>query len=389
MGQTTEAGAASSFRLSGKRILFVFCSLELGGAERQGLYLARHLKSLGCDVRVWGTLAGQGAVIGECEAQGIPWAVHRFLWPCRKSSLLRDGWRILRALQRERPDAILTYTTFPNVGCGLVWRLSPAKACIWGQRDIHGLQGDAVERLAYRNVSAVICNAGHEEDYLHRTLGPTPASVSVVHNGTELAPCRKTRAEWRAELGIADDAVVVTMVANFRQEKEHPVLLQAWRNVQAAIPAAQRKPHLVLAGAPQTTCREVQQLAGDLGLLETVSFPGQVSDVSGLLAASDIGVLVSKYEGMPNAVIEYMAGGLPVVATDLPGNREVLGSDPQQPFCAMSDSDDLAARLLTLIRNPEVRQRLGALNRQRAATEFSIETMCRKTTAIITELLEK
>lgn len=375
--------------LSGRRILFVFCSLELGGAERQGLHLARCLKNLGCDVRVWGTLVEPGLVTGQCEAAGIPWAVHRFLWPCRKSSLLRDGWQMLRALWKERPDVILTYTTSPNVGCGLVWRWSLAKACIWGQRDAHGLRGDAVERFAYRHVSAVICNASHEVDYLRRTLGKTLSSVAVVHNGTELMPRLKTRAEWRTELGIADDAVVVTMVANFRQEKEHPVLLNAWRTVQAAVPNGQPLPRLILAGAPQTCYESVYQQAGDLDLLDTVIFPGQVKDISGLLAASDIGVLVSKYEGLPNAVIEYMAGGLPVVATDLPGNREVMGDDPQQPFCAMGDSDDLAARLLALIRNPELRQALGARNRQRAATEFSIETMCRKTTGIITELLKK
>jgi len=389
MNQVKETGMTCTNPLRGKHILLVFCSLELGGAERQGLHLARYLKNLGCDVRVWGTLIGSGLVASQCEAAGIPWAVHRFLWPCRKSSLLRDGWRMLRDLWRERPDVILTYTTFPNVGCGLVWRWSPAKVCIWSQRDIHGLQGDAVERFAYRRVSAVICNASHEVDYLHRILGSTPASVSVVYNGTELAPCRKTRAEWRTDLGIADDAVVVTMVANFRQEKEHPVLLNAWRMVQAAVPKGQTPPRLLLAGAPQNSYESVYQLASDLSLLNTVSFPGQVKDISGLLAASDIGVLVSKYEGLSNVVIEYMASGLPVVATDLPGTREALGEELRQPFCSTGDFDDLAARLLTLIDNPALRKELGERNRHRAAENFSVEVMCQKTADVITGFLKK
>lgn len=169
--------------LAGKRILFVFCSLELGGAERQGMHLASYLKSLGCDVRVWGNLAGLGLVVEKCNDAGIPWAIHRFLWPCRKSSLLRDGWCVLRALRRERPDVILTYTTWPNVGCGLTWRWSPAKVCIWGQRSVNDLQGHPVERFAYRRVSAVVCNADHQVNYLRQTLGETRAPVSVVHNG--------------------------------------------------------------------------------------------------------------------------------------------------------------------------------------------------------------
>jgi len=97
--------------VANKRILFVFCSLELGGAERQGLHLARHFKNMGCDVRVWSNHAGPGLVVEECDAAGIPWAVHRFRWPCRKSSLVRDSVRTLWALRQERPDVILAYTT--------------------------------------------------------------------------------------------------------------------------------------------------------------------------------------------------------------------------------------------------------------------------------------
>ena len=135
--------------------------------------------------------------------------------------------RLLWALHRERPDVILTYTTWPNVGCGITWRWSPAKVCIWGQRNTWQLKGDMVERFAYRRVSAVICNANHMVDYLNCTLGETTVPVSVVHNGVKLAPCIKTRNEWRKELGIDQDSTVVTMVANFRPQKDHPTLLHA------------------------------------------------------------------------------------------------------------------------------------------------------------------
>lgn len=373
-------------QLNGQRILFVFCSLELGGAERQGLHLARYLKNIGCDVRVWSNHAGHGLVVDHCNDAGIPWAVHRFRWPCRKSSLVRDSWRMLRALRQERPDVILTYTKWANVSCGLTWRWSPAKVCIWGQRDIHWLCGDAVERFAYRRVSAVICNAEHEVDYLRRTLGETTAPVSVVHNGFDLAPCIKTRTAWRAELGISEAITVATMVANFRPEKDYPTLLHAWRKV-LAIPQGQTRPRLLLAGASQQSYNAVHQLASNLGLLDSVSFLGQVRDISGLLAASDIGVLTSTHEGLSNVVIEYMASGLPVVATDLPGNREALGDDPQQPFCKPGDTDSLAARLQVLLHDPDLRQDLGIRNRQRALAEFSIDEMCGTTADIIGDLL--
>ena len=369
--------------ISGKRFLFVFCSMELGGAERQGLHLARFLKDLGGDVRVWSTYAGHGLAADCCDAAGIPWSVQRFRWPCRKSSFVRDIWRTILALRRVRPDVILPYTTWPNIVCGLTWRFSSASTCIWGQRSAGDLRGDSVERFAYRRVSGVICNAAHEMAYLRRLLGDTLAPMVVVHNGIELAPARETRAQWRSKLGINTNAAVVTMVANFRPVKDHATLLKAWHEVLTAMPGGAETPRLLLAGAPQHGYSAVRSLAVELGLDDTVIFLDQVKDVSGLLAASDVGVLTSKNEGLPNALIECMASGLPVVATDVAGNREALGDDPRQPFSRVGDPADLAERLRQVLGNRDLGRILGELNRQRASAEFSVESMCHAMVRII------
>jgi len=168
---------SKSHILAGKRFLFFLPALELGGAERQALHLACHLKRLGCDVQVWGN-SGPGLAADQCDEAGIPWAVHPSTWPCRKRNMVRFVWRVLqtvRALRQERPDVILAYCPRPCISCGLAWRSSLAKLFIWGQRDCDDLRGDAVERFAYRRASAVICNAAHEIDYLRRTLGETCA----------------------------------------------------------------------------------------------------------------------------------------------------------------------------------------------------------------------
>ena len=383
------AASSTTALLRGKRILFALCGFDLGGAERQALCLARHLKGLGCDVRVWGHhhhCPGPELVIEHCEAAGIPWAEHRFRWPCGKWALLRDAWRLLWALRRERPDVILSYTNWPNVGCGLVWRWSRAKAFVWGQRDIR-LTGRAVERFAYRRASAVVCNAAHEVEILRHTFGDARVPISVVHNGIELAPAHRTRAEWRAKLAIGEGVTVATMLANFRPGKDHPTLLQAWRKLLDAIPERKSRPRLVLAGAPQETDSSVRQLASDLGLASNVIFPGQARDVAGLLAASDLGVLATADEGLPNAALEFMAAGLPVVATDLPGNREALGEHPQQPFCRPGDAASLADCLKPLLHAADLRHELGNRNRQRVLAEFSVQRMCESMTDIIDRVL--
>lgn len=377
--------------LSGKRILFALCGFDLGGAERQALHLARHLKGLGCDVRVWGHhhhCPGPERVIEECEAAGIPWAEHRFRWPCGKRALLRDSWGLLRGLWQERPDLVLSYLPWPSVGCGLIWRFSPVKAFIWGQRDADDLRGDSVERFAYRQSSAVVCNATHEVDYLLRTFGETRKPIHVIHNGVDLAPAKKSRSKWRTELSIPPDSSVVTMVANFRPQKDHGTLLSAWQKIVTGMAGDRPAPRLLLAGAPQESYDTVRRLASGLALLDTVTFLGQVRDVAGLLSATDIGVLVSSHEGMSNSIMEYMTSGLPVVATDLPANRELLGDNPQQPFCKPGDADSTAACLRALLRDMGLRQELGARNRQLSAAEFSIGAMCEKSTNVILDVLQ-
>lgn len=378
-------------RLAGKRILFALCGFELGGAERQALHLARYLKSQGCDVRVWGHhhhKVGPERVIEQCEEAGIPWEEHKFRWPCGKFAFLRDLFGMWRALFSTRPDVILSYTTWPNIGLGLIWRLSPAKAFIWGQRDVVPLRGNWLEKIAYRGVSAVVCNAKHELDHLRRSLGNINSPAFVVHNGIDMEPCRKTRDEWRTKLGISEDVSVAVMLANFRYDKDHVTLLYAWRKLLDSGAFDCGSIHLVLAGAPQASYDVVQQLATSLELSDQVSFVDHVNDVAGLLNASDIGVLMTAAEGLPNAILEYMASGLAVVATDVPGNREALGFDEDHLLCKYGDVDELAKLLRRVLEQPELRKKLGCQNKQRADKYFSVERMCREFVTIISNLLD-
>jgi glycosyltransferase involved in cell wall biosynthesis len=375
--------------LAGSRVLFFLPGLELGGAERQALHLARHLKGMGCDVRVWGN-SGPGLAADQCEEAGIPWGVQSSCWPCRKLHLPRFVWRVLKTvwvLRRERPDVILAYCPRPCTSSGLAWRWSRAKICVWGQRDSNDLRGDAVERLALHWSSAVICNAAHEVEYLRNTFGEVPLPIHVVHNGLDMAPPRKARAQWRAELGIDAETTVAIMVSNFRWQKDHSTLLHAWTRIMKTIPGSHPRALLLLAGAYQESYAAVHGLASDLGLLDSIKFLGQVKDVAGLLGASDIGILATTHEGLPNAILEYMVCGLPVVTTDIPGNREALGDDTDDQLCPAGDAESLAERLLTLIQSPDLRRRLGQRNRQRAVAEFSITKMCETMAGIVCDLL--
>lgn len=363
--------------LQNKKILFVFAGSELGGAERQGMLLARSLQEKsGATVSVLGLAAPRpGKVTGICAEYGIPWRSVRILWPVKGVRLLVNLVSLLFSLLREKPHIILSYTWLPNVLSGLCWRMSGASLFVWNQRD-EGLElkTSISHRLAVRLAPAFVANSIAGRDFLVNTYGIKPEDVSIIHNGVELPPPLADRSAWRKRLGVGEDDFVACMVANLHSYKDHPTLLKAWRQVLDRCEQGQR-PILILAGRTDSRGEELRRMADELGLGETVRFIGAVDDVSGLLHAVDLCVYSSLSEGSPNAVLEAMAAGLPVVATDIPGIRDAVGEEGCPFLSPPGDSLAMADKLHDLSTNKELRIRLGNAMRKRAAEFFAPSVM--------------
>ena len=123
-----------------------------------------------------------------------------------------------------------------------------------------------------------------------------------------------------------------------------------------------------------------------LGLSERVRLLGPVADVPGVLSWADLSVFSSRDEGTPNAVLESMAAGRAVVATDIPGCRDALGDDYPALTCP-GDAEAMATAILEMAENPQRRNELGQMLHQRVAAKFSIEQMCRRTCEILESLI--
>ena len=383
-----EEPGAPDHPLAGKKILFLLGSLQLGGAERQVLLLARYLKSAcGADPQVWG-FGEPGRMSMLCTEYGIPWQVMPIALSRHLPGLIAALVRYASAVRRVGPDVLLPYTFFPNVIAGLVWRTSGARCCIWNQRDEGiGFTNRPIQRVAAWLTPRFIANSMGGEKFLEGALGVAPGAIAIIENGVELEPPRLDRLNWRDRLGVDETRLVACMLANLSHYKDHATLLRAWR---VLLHEQERgRPLLVLAGIFGDAYDSLQALCEVLDLGGDVLFLGSVDDVSGLLGAVDIGVFSSRSEGCPNGVLECMASGLPLVASDVPAIRRVLGDNADLQTFPAGDHVALSAAVAALLANVHLRRTLGQANRIRAEQAFSPRAMCERVVGVMVDVLNR
>lgn len=366
--------------LKNKRIILLFGSLHLGGAERQGLLLAEALKDdYGADVQVWGLPNEPGRFSELCDEKGIPWRAADFNWGQTGVTRFISLARLALALRKERPDIILSYTAVPNLACGITWRKTGAKLFVWNQRDEGLLLNKKFwHRLAVRKTQRFLCNSTAGKAFLENYYGVKSERISVIHNGVVSGKPASSRGEWRQRLSLAEGTPVACMLANIHREKDHDTLLRAWAIVHGGWENGP-KPVLLLAGRSDEGEDRLRNLAKSSGIGESVRFLGRVDDVPGLLSAVDLCVHSSRSEGLPNAVLEAMAAGVPIVGTDIPGIREAVGPDGYPFLAAVGNPGELAEKILGVFSFPCVSLRVGAQLKQRVRDAFSPENMVHAT----------
>jgi glycosyltransferase involved in cell wall biosynthesis len=383
----TEA-ATSDFKvapvLQGRRIVFVFGSLELGGAERQALILARYLSEQEqAKVEVWG-FNDSGPVATMCEQYGLAWRVVPYPFAANPFTRLTSLSKLAWMLRKVRPDILLPYTLIPNVVCGLIWKWTGARLCVWNQRD-EGIArlNSRLERWGVQRTPQFISNSQQGARFLVDKLNVSPSKVEVINNGIECLTPKMSRSVWREHLQIDDQCFVACMVANLHSNKDHRTLLMAWRSVVTTLEASGRKPLLILAGRYDDSYESLMALSRELDINHSIRFTGHVSDIPGLLSAVDISVFSSRSEGCPNGVLESMAAGLAVAGTNTEGIKEAVGPAGKQFLAPPGDAQALAEIILKLAGDPTLCSMIGAENRRRIRKKYDSLRMCEETVSLL------
>ena len=301
--------------------------------------------------------------------------------PIARSFNLAAHLRAYRALvalfRRERFDLVHVHTPIASlIGRLAAWRAGVPlivytahgfyfhERMAWPKR----FAFMALEWLAGR-LTDVLFTQAEEDTVTARRLGLIRGKmIQAIGNGVDpriLHPANDTaeRRRVRAEIGTADDTVVIMMIGRLVAEKGYPELFRAMKDVDAELWVVGER---LVSDHALAIDDSIAGLERDLTLKRCVRFLGYRRDVPALLRAADIFTLPSHREGMPRSIIEAMMTGLPVVATDIRGSREEVVAEETGALVPVNDAAALAAALNRLVADAALRAHWGAAGRTRA-----------------------
>jgi sugar transferase (PEP-CTERM/EpsH1 system associated) len=341
------------------RVVHLVSSLNIGGLEMVVLSLARYRDPARFDVRVL-CLQERGALAPRLEALGVP--VESL--DCPDLARGRTVVRLTRRLRALRPHVVHTHNPNPHVfGSVAAWSAGVPVLVHTkhGRNYPDQFRAVLMNRLA-TCLSNCIVPVSEDAARVARDVERVPrGKVIVIRNGIDLD---RFPAACRPPTAVATRAI---HVARLHPIKDQATLLRATRQVVDAEPRFRLD---IVGDGP--TAAELHALREGLGLGSHVRFLGFRDDVASLLAAADFFVLSSVTEGISLTLLEAMATGLPIVATDVGGNREVVANGRTGLLVPARSCGALAEAMLQLVHNPETTRQMGVAARQRVEQEFDL-----------------
>lgn len=350
------------------KLLLLIPTLDRSGAEKQLTTLATHLPRDEFDVRVVALTRG-GPYAAELERCGVPLTVLG-----KRHKLDPIAWSRLRTLlHRERPDILHTWLFAANAYGRLAAGRNPPFPVIVSERCVDTWKSSWqlwLDRKLIPRTTRLIGNSQPVADF-YRDLGVPAERLTVISNGLDPVPVSQSEIDAvRQELKIPSGSRVIGYVGRLAAQKRVQDLIWALELVRILDEEVQL---LIVGDGPER--RRLEQFARDIHVDHRIRFLGHREDVPQLLRLMDVFWLASDFEGQSNSVMEAMAARLPVVASNIPANRELVVPGETGYLVPTGDRVAFAQFAQKLLVEPELARRLGDAGCERIVTQFSTSRM--------------
>lgn len=362
------------------RVVYMAHAFMVGGAEEMVLNLVRHLprrfEPMVCGINQAGPMGDEIAATGTpVAALGLTPGVRRPF----------DLGGIRRYLRETRPQIVHTFLVTASLYGRLAAILEHVPVVIGTEVNIYRHKRwhhVLAERLLMRGTTRVIASAESVRDFYVKQIHADPAKVDVIYNAVDWSQLDTSvsRDEMRDSLGLARDAKVVGVIARLTEQKGHRFLFDAMERPHLA------GVHLLVVG--DGDLREaLRQDVARRGLASRVYFLGARRDLGNLLAAMDVFVLPSLWEGLPLSLVLAMGAAVPVVSTAVAGIPEVVQDGHTGLLVPPADAAALGLALKRLLDDAEMRGRIGRCARTAVLPRFGVEGYVSAVTALYDHLV--
>jgi glycosyltransferase involved in cell wall biosynthesis len=361
-----------------RRVLQIITLGEIGGAQTHLLDIIKNLK----DCFDFHVAVGEPGYLAE-SLRNDEITIHRIPSLQRDISFIndfeayRDIYRLIRSIQ---PNLVCTHSSKAGfIGRKAAYKLGiPAVFTAHGWAFTDGVDSKRqklylrLEKMAARWCNRIICVSEYDRQLALKCRVAPDNKLVTIHNGITADASPYSKSE--------NHPLIITMVARFSEQKDHALLLNAVRDIDI------RNIKVQLVG-DGPLLPNIKSLAESLNIGDRVQFLGNRRDVPELLTHSDIFVLTSKWEGFPITILEAMRAGLPVICSDVGGCSEAIKDGENGFLVPRGDGVVLANRLKQLIKDKDLRYKMGQKGRMSFEKCFTVEKMAEKTERIYREII--
>ena len=384
-----QAGHSASPPVTADRdrahVVFSIDTMSVGGTELNALRTAERLDRRRFRVTVV-TLRGEGPLAARYAELGIPverFPIHSLYGP----ATVRQAVRLARFLRRERVSIVHCHDQYSNFFSVLTARFAGVPGVIASKRWLHSpLRYRIANGIGFRVASRVLANSAAVARSLARDDHLAPTRTVVIPNFVDetafVPPAVETVRRWREMLDLTDGGPIVGTIASLLPIKDQATLVRAVAQLTRAWPTIRL---VVVGDGPLRD--ELRALAEALGIASHVRFAGHQPNVPSLHFLFDIAALTSVSEGFPNSLVEAMAAGRPIVATNVGGVSDAVRHDENGLLVPPGDPAAVAAALQSLLSDADRRQRMGAAGMARARAEFHATAVVASVERLYDELL--